>query len=60
MSLLCVLPRGVERHMSTHSREQIGIYFCSVLVAGVPGIRLCLRLYTKVRILRRTDLTDCS
>ena len=52
-------PPGVERHMSTRSPEQVGVYICSVLVAVVPGILLCLRLYTKVRILRRTDLTDC-
>ncbi len=52
-------PHGVERHMSTRSPEQAGVYVCSVLVAVVPGILLCLRLYTKIRILRRTDLTDC-
>ncbi|KAL9613858.1 MAG: hypothetical protein Q9204_008868 [Flavoplaca sp. TL-2023a] len=44
--------------MSTRSPEQAGVYVCSVLVAVVPGILLCLRLYTKVRVLKRTDLTD--
>ncbi|KAL8749337.1 MAG: hypothetical protein Q9199_007748 [Rusavskia elegans] len=51
-------PPGVHRHMSTQSPEQAGVYVCSVLVAVVPGTLLCLRLYTKIRILRRTDLTD--
>ncbi|KAL8913226.1 MAG: hypothetical protein Q9171_001940 [Xanthocarpia ochracea] len=51
-------PNGVERHMSTQSPEQAGVYVCAVFVAVVPGILLCLRLYTKVRILRRTNLTD--
>lgn len=53
-------PPEVERHMSTRSPEQVGVYICSVLVAVVSGTLLCLRLYIKVRILRRTDLTDCS
>ena len=53
-------PPGVQRHMSTHSPEQAGVYVCSVLVAVVPGTLLCLRLYTKIRILKRTDLTDCT
>lgn len=52
-------PPGVERHMSTRSPEQIGVYFCAVLVAVVPGILLCLRMYVKLRIYRRTDVTDC-
>ena len=51
-------PPGDERLMSTRSPEQAGVYVCSVLVAVVPGILLCLRLYTKLRILKRTDLTD--
>lgn len=53
-------PPGVERHMSTHSPEQAGVYVCDVLCAVVPGTLLALRLYTKIVILRRTDLTDCS
>ena len=52
-------PHGFERHLSIHSPEQAGVYVCSVFVAIVPGVMLCLRLYTKIRILRRTDLTDC-
>ncbi|CAL8580356.1 hypothetical protein XPA_006085 [Xanthoria parietina] len=51
-------PPGLHRHMSTQSPEQAGVYVCSVLVAVVPGTLLCLRLYTKLRILRRSDWTD--
>ncbi|KAI4212864.1 MAG: hypothetical protein L6R36_009472 [Xanthoria steineri] len=51
-------PPGLHRHMSTQSPDQAGVYVCSVLVAVVPGNLLCLRLYTKLRILRRSDWTD--
>lgn len=53
-------PPGLHRHMSTQSPDQAGVYVCSVLVAVVPGNLLCLRLYTKLRILRRSDWTDCT
>ena len=52
-------PPGVIRHMSTHSREQAGFYACAVMVGVVPGTLLALRLFTKIRIVRRLDLNDC-
>ena len=50
-------PPGVERHMG--ARSPAAYYVCAVFCSVVPGTLLCLRLYTKTHILKRTDLTDC-
>lgn len=54
-------PSGViSQFPTTHSDEQAWYYVCVTLSTVVPGTLLLLRLYTKLSIVRRVDLTDCS
>jgi hypothetical protein len=42
-----------------HSPEQAWYYVCVTLCAVVSGVFIMLRLYTKLRIVRALDLSDC-
>lgn len=53
-------PGVISQFPTTHSDEQAWYYVCAVLSTVVPGTLLLLRLYTKLRILRKMDVTDCS
>ncbi len=54
-------PSGVISQFPTvHSDEQAWFYAAATLSAVVPGTLLFLRLYTKLRVVRKVDLTDCS
>lgn len=54
-------PSGViSQFPTTHSKEQAWFYVTASLTAVVPGTLLLLRLYTKLRIVRKVDWTDCS
>ena len=54
-------PSGANSQFpTTHSDEQAWFYVAATLSAVVPGTLLFLRLYTKLRIVRKVDLTDCS
>ena len=53
-------PPGIVSHFpTTHSRVQVWYYVCAALCAVTTGTFLLLRLYTKVRIVRKVDVTDC-
>lgn len=53
-------PPGTVSHFpTTHSREQAWYYVCATLCAVITGTFLLLRLYTKVRIVSKVDVTDC-
>jgi hypothetical protein len=54
-----VPPYGVQAHFTTTSPEQNWYYVCAVLCTTVSGIFVLLRLYTKVYVIRKIDLTDC-
>ena len=53
-------PGVVSQFPTTHSDEQAWFYVSATLSAVVPGTLLLLRLYTKLRVVRKVDVTDCS
>jgi hypothetical protein len=53
-------PPGVIVHLSRTSPEQKWYFICVPLFTVIPGIFLILRLYTKIKIIRKLDLTDCK
>ena len=53
-------PGVISRFPTTHSDEQAWFYVAVTLSAIVPGTLLLLRLYTKLRVVRQLDWTDCS
>ena len=54
-------PPGVlSQFPTTHSHDQVWFYVCATLSAVVPGTLLMLRLYTKLRVVRKVELTDCA
>lgn len=53
-------PDVVSLFPTTHSDEQAWFFVVATLSSVVPGTLLLLRLYTKVHIVRRVDLTDCT
>lgn len=52
-------PNGVIPSVTNRSDEQHWYYVCVSFCTVVPGVLLLLRLYTKLRIVRKVDLTDC-
>ena len=52
-------PEGVTRTMTFYPPEQAGYYTFIALCGIVPGAFLVMRLYTKIQIVRRMDVTDC-
>lgn len=52
-------PPGVEAHLTNSSDEQKYFYFCITFATVVPGILLLIRLYTKARLVRKMELSDC-
>ena len=52
-------PKGVIPHITNRSTEQDRFYVCVALCTVIQAIFLLLRLYTKVRIVRKVDITDC-
>ena len=53
-------PGVVSFFPTTHSDDQAWYYVCATLCAVVPGSLVLLRLYTKLRIVRKVDVTDGS
>ena len=53
-------PKGVTPEVNNHSGEQALYFVVASLCTIVPGMLLLLRLYTKLRISRNVDLTDCK
>ena len=53
-------PLGVTPVMSTYGPDQSGYYAFSVLAGLLPGALLAIRMYTKIRIIKRVDVTDCQ
>ncbi|KAF2832848.1 hypothetical protein CC86DRAFT_399514 [Ophiobolus disseminans] len=51
-------PPNTESHLTTHSPEQKWYYVCAVLYTVIPGLFISLRIYTKIRIVRKMDVTD--
>ncbi|KAL8858966.1 MAG: hypothetical protein Q9178_004447 [Gyalolechia marmorata] len=51
-------PPGVAANVTNRSDELFWYYVCVPVCTVIPGILLCLRLYTKLRIIRKVDLTD--
>jgi len=51
-------PPGVQRHMSTNSSEQKWFILGAVLCIVVPGFVLLLRIYTKIFIMRKSEIAD--
>jgi hypothetical protein len=53
-------PPSVEANFSTKSHAETWYYVCAVLCTVIPGSFIVLRMYTKVSIVRKVDLTDCK
>ena len=53
-------PGVISLFPTTHSGAQKWFYVAVTLSVVVPGILLLLRLYTKLRVVRKLDWTDCS
>ncbi|EAT85923.1 hypothetical protein SNOG_07272 [Parastagonospora nodorum SN15] len=51
-------PPGSQGKLGTASDALVWYQVCAVLCTTVPGLFVLLRLYTKVFIVRKTDLTD--
>ncbi|KAL8914310.1 MAG: hypothetical protein Q9171_001030 [Xanthocarpia ochracea] len=51
-------PPGVVANVTNRSDEQFWYYVCISVCTVIPGNLLCLRFYTKLRIIRKVDLTD--
>ena len=51
-------PGVVSLFPTTRSDEQAWYYVCVTLCTVVPGSLVLLRLYTKVRIVRKVDVID--
>ena len=56
---LATPPNVRSQFPTTHSNEQAWFYVCATLSTVIPGTLLLLRLYTKWRIIRKLDVTDC-
>lgn len=53
-------PSGViSQFPTTSSPEQSWFYISAALSITITGILLLLRLYTKLYVVRKVDLTDC-
>lgn len=53
-------PSGViSQFPTTHSKDQAWFYITAFFTTVVPGTLLLLRWYTKLRIVRKVDWTDC-
>lgn len=53
-------PNGVIPNVTNQSEEQRWYYVAASFCTVFPGALLLLRLYTKLHIMRKVDLTDCS
>lgn len=53
-------PGVISQFPTTHSGGQVWFRVSATLFTIVPGTLLLLRLYTKLRIVRKVDITDCS
>lgn len=51
-------PEGVIANFAEFSGTPSWYYVCAVFCTVVPGVLLLLRLYTKMYIVRKMDLTD--
>ena len=52
-------PAGATSDLTNKSSQQNWYYFFISLCTIIPGVLLLLRLYTKINIVRKLDLTDC-
>lgn len=52
-------PPGVEANVTNHSDQQKYFYVCITLATVVPGVLLLIRWYTKARLVRKIELSDC-
>jgi hypothetical protein len=52
-------PPGVVPHFSTSSYDQRWFYVAAAFCTVVPGVLFAMRLYTRIRIIRKMDVTDC-
>lgn len=54
-------PPGVISQFPTiRSKDQAWFYVCVALATVVTGTLLLLRIYIKLRVVRKVDLTDCA
>ena len=53
-------PGVISQFLTIHTNAQAWYYVCATLATVIPGTLLLLRMYTKLRIVRKMDLTDCS
>jgi hypothetical protein len=51
-------PHGVTPHFTTESNDQKWFYVAAVFCTVVPGVLFIMRLYTRLRIIRKMDATD--
>lgn len=51
---------GVTPQLNNHSGEQVLYFVVASLCTIIPGALLLLRLYTRLRVFRKVDLTDCK
>jgi len=53
-------PPGVAVHLTTSSPEQKWYFICVPLFSIIPGIFIILRVYTKLKIVKKLDCADCK
>lgn len=53
-------PKGVNvTTVTNRSSEQDAIVIYGACALGITGVFMLVRLYTKIRIVRKVDLSDC-
>lgn len=55
-----VPPPGSVGKFGPNSNALVWYQVCAALCTIIPGIFVLLRLYTKIFIVRKTDVTDCE
>ena len=53
-------PPGVKPHLTTTSPDQKWYFICVPLFSIIPGMFIILRLYTKLKIVKKLDCADCE
>lgn len=53
-------PKGVVPYVTNSSDEQFWYYVYASFCTTISGIFLPLRLYIKLRIIRKVELIDCA
>jgi hypothetical protein len=52
-------PKGIIPHLVNHSEKENLLYIVGSLCMGIMGILITVRIYTKLRVIRKLEAADC-